>query len=102
MGDYREEPLVQSRGTYLLIYNADRNKCSARTSTNWKLAPFKFQTKTISELDARPQKKSITAERRTQSLTRGGMTPSEKEELLRTVSCYGEEYSQVQECSHFI
>ena len=55
MGDHREELLVRSRGTYLLIYNADGNKYSARTSTNWKLAPFKFQTKTIGELDARPQ-----------------------------------------------
>ena len=31
-------------GHTLLIYNADRNKGSARTSTNWKLAPSKFQT----------------------------------------------------------
>ena len=87
MGNLREEPLVRSRGIYLLIYNADRNKCSARTSTNWKMAPFKFQTKTIGELNVRPQEKSSTAERSTQSLTGGGMTPSEKEELLRTVSC---------------
>ena len=55
MGDHREELLIRSRGTYLLIYNADRTKCPARTSTNWKLAPFKFQTKNIGELDARPQ-----------------------------------------------
>ena len=34
MGDHREELLVRSRRTYLLIYNADRNKRSARTSTN--------------------------------------------------------------------
>ena len=47
MGDHQEELLVRSRGTYLLIYYADRNKCSARTSTNWKLAPFKFQTKPL-------------------------------------------------------
>ena len=30
----------------------------------------------------------------------GGMTPSEKEELLGTVSCQGKEYSQGQEFSH--
>ena len=44
MGDHQEELLVRLRGTYLLIYNADTNESSARTSMNWKLAPFKFQT----------------------------------------------------------
>ena len=68
MGDHREELLVRSRGTYLLIYNADRKESSACTSTNWKLAPFKFQTKSlVSWMSNRI--KSMTGERRTQYLT---------------------------------
>ena len=87
MGDHREELLVRSRGTYLLIYNADCNKYSARTSTNWKLALFKFQTKTIGELNVRPQEKVYYSRKEDAISYWGGMTPSEKEELLRTVSC---------------
>ena len=87
MGDHREELLVRLRGIYLLIYNADRNECSARTSTNWKLAPFKFQIKTIGQLDVRPQEKVYYSRKKDAISYWGGMTPSEKEELLRTVSC---------------
>ena len=75
MGDHWEELLVRSRGIYLLIYSADRNRCSARISMNWKLAPFKFQTTPLASWMSDRRKKSITAERRTQSLTRVAWHP---------------------------
>ena len=60
------------------IYNADCNECSARTSTNWKLAPFKFQTKPLVSWMSDRRNKSTTAERRTQSLTGAAWHPQRK------------------------
>ena len=68
MRDYREELLLRSRGISLLIYTADRNESSSGTSTNCKLAPFNFETKSLASWIS-DRRKSIIAERRTQSLT---------------------------------
>ena len=66
-----------------------------------KAGPFQVSDKTIGELNVRPQEKVYYSRKEDAISYWGGMTPSEKEELLRTVSCYGKEYSQGQECSHF-
>ena len=44
MGDYREQLLVRSRETYLLIYNTDHNKSSAvpQRIKNWPLSSFRL------------------------------------------------------------
>ena len=57
--------------------------------------------RTIGKLGIQPQV-SQTAEGRTSSLTESVMTPSEKDELLRTVSCQGKEYSQGQTDPHLV
>ena len=95
MGDHREELLVRSRETYLLIYNADRNKCSACTSTNWKLAPFKFQTKPLASWMSDRRQKSITAERRTQSLTGRAGHPQRKKSFYVPLAVRGKNILRV-------
>ena len=68
---------------------------------SWPLSSFRLNQWRV-EYPTPRKKKNVYYSRKEDAISYwGGMTPSEKEELLRTVSCQWKEYSQGQECSHF-